>query len=114
MLEKTVTLSQLFDFYGDLLTSRRQEIMRYYFYQDYSLGEIAENLDISRQGVHDHLKKAEKQLHDYEDKLGLLSSYRALQKETDCLLARLENDRPISEEERQQLIEAVRRIKNCL
>ncbi len=114
MLEKTVNLSQLFDFYGNLLTPRRQEIMRLYFYQDYSLGEIAENLEISRQGVHDHLKKAEEQLHEYEDKLGMLSSYQVLQKETDCLLARLEKDKPLEEQDRQQLLEAVRRIKNCL
>lgn len=114
MLEKTVKLSQLFDFYGDLLTPRQQEIMRYYFYQDYSLGEIAENLDISRQGVYDHLKRAEEQLRDYEDRLGIFASYRVLQEETDCLLEGLNQEEPLDEERRQRLLQAVRRIKNCL
>ncbi|SDL98329.1 hypothetical protein SAMN04488692_11324 [Halarsenatibacter silvermanii] len=114
MLEKTVTLSQLFDFYGGLLTPRQQEIMRYYFYDDFSLGEIAENLDISRQGVHDHLQRAEKQLREFEEILGLLESYHDLQEETDYLLEKLKGEKPIVREERRDLIEAVKRIKNCL
>ncbi len=114
MLEKTLTLSQLFDFYGSLLTSRQQEIMRLYFYQDLSLGEIAENLDISRQGVYDHLQRAEKQLQDYEEELGLFSCYQVIQKETDCLLEGLDGEGPLSQKDRQRLLGAVKRIKNCL
>ena len=62
---------QLMPFYLRLLTERQQEILKLYFYEDLSLTEIAENLSISRNGVYDTLKKAEKSLKEYEDKLQL-------------------------------------------
>ncbi len=71
-LERMALLS---DFYGNLLTDRQQEVLGFYYEQDLSLGEIAENLKISRQGVHDNLKRAERALEDYELKLGLLAAY---------------------------------------
>ena len=64
-------INELMPFYLDLLTERQQEILKLYFYEDLSLTEIAENLDISRNGVYDTLKKAEKSLKEYEDKLQL-------------------------------------------
>ena len=57
MLDKTIEISMLFDYYGKLLTDKQQKIIELYYYQDLSLGEIAENLEISRQGVYDHLNK---------------------------------------------------------
>jgi len=114
LLEKTITISKLFDFYGSLLTARQQEIMKYYFYHDLSLSEIAENLDISRQGVHDHLQRAENQLQQYEKKLGLLASYRGLQEQADFLRSRLQDDRPLTEADRQELLQAVEKITGCL
>jgi len=72
MLDKTIEISMLFDYYGKLLTDKQQKIIDLYYYQDLSLGEIAENLDISRQGVYDHLNRAENTLKSYEDKLQLV------------------------------------------
>ncbi len=72
MLDKTIEISMLFDYYGKLLTDKQQKIIGLYYYQDLSLGEIAENLDISRQGVYDHLNRAEDTLKSYEDKLQLV------------------------------------------
>ena len=74
-IERFERMALLSDFYGKLLTDRQQEVIRYYYEQDLSLGEIAENLKITRQAVHDNLKRAERALEDYELKLGLLAGY---------------------------------------
>lgn len=62
----------LFDFYGKLLTKRQREVMELYYEENLSLSEIASEFQISRQGVHDALKNAEKALAGYEEKLGLV------------------------------------------
>ncbi|MBP3385151.1 MAG: YlxM family DNA-binding protein [Firmicutes bacterium] len=62
----------LFDFYGKLLTKRQKEAMELYYEENLSLSEIADEFQISRQGVHDALKNAEKALKGYEEKLGLV------------------------------------------
>ena len=67
--------SLLFDFYGSLLTDKKQKVMRLYHEENMSLYEIAEDCGISRAAVYDSLKKAEKQLQDYENKLGMVASY---------------------------------------
>lgn len=63
----------LYDFYGKLLTPKQREVMRLYYEEDLSLGEIAEELKISRQAVHDILRRSEQALEKYEKKLGLLN-----------------------------------------
>lgn len=65
-------VSLLYDFYGQLLTKRQQQVMELYHEENFSLSEIAAEFSISRQGVHDTLKNAEKALHNYEEKLGLV------------------------------------------
>lgn len=72
MFDRIAEVSLLFDFYGQLLTQKQQEVMRLYHEENYSLSEIGEEFSISRQGVHDTLKKAEKALKEYEEKLGLV------------------------------------------
>lgn len=62
----------LFDFYGKLLTKRQREVMELYYEENLTLAEIADEFEISRQGVHDALKNAEKALKGYEEKLGLV------------------------------------------
>lgn len=114
MLNKTLTYGRLFDFYGPLLTERQQEIIRAYFYQDFSLAEIAENLEISRQAVYDHLQRAEKQLVLYEEKLGLLSRYKEVQAESNQILQKLEEDDSVRAETRQEIKTSVEKIKSCL
>ena len=75
-MEERVALNYLLDFYGPLLTAHRQEVMRLYCEEDLSQQEIADQLQITRQGVFDTLAKARKQLTDYEDKLGLVRRHR--------------------------------------
>ena len=71
-LEKLVEIGLLFEQYKMLLTDKQREIVSLYYNEDYSLGEISENLNVSRQGVYDTLKRSEKILKDYEAKLGLV------------------------------------------
>ncbi|MDO4482577.1 MAG: YlxM family DNA-binding protein [Bacillota bacterium] len=66
-----VKIGLLFDYYGQFLTAKQREVMHLYFENDYSLSEIAEELHVSRQAVHDTIKKSKKALYEYEDRLGL-------------------------------------------
>jgi predicted DNA-binding protein YlxM (UPF0122 family) len=75
MFDKIVQIALLFDFYGQLLTEKQREIVDMYYNNDLSLGEISEQQGISRQGVYDSLKRAEKTLYDYEEKLGLVDRF---------------------------------------
>ena len=79
MLEKTTRLNLLYDFYQKLLTEKQRQYVELYFQDDYSLGEIAEEFGISRQGVYEHIKRAEALLEEYENKLQLLSKYQQRQ-----------------------------------
>ena len=68
--------SLLYDFYGQLLSKRQNQVMKLYHEENLSLSEIASEFDISRQGVHDALKNAERSLAEYERKLGLIAKFR--------------------------------------
>jgi predicted DNA-binding protein YlxM (UPF0122 family) len=74
-LNKVGRIEMLYDFYGDLLTDRQKMIMQLYYEQDLSLGEIANELQISRQAVADNLKRSEAALEKYEEKMKLLAGY---------------------------------------
>lgn len=71
MFEKNLKLASLLDFYGDVLSERKQAVLSMYYNEDLSLAEIAEDIGISRQGVRELIKKAEEELIFFEDKLGL-------------------------------------------
>ncbi len=68
-------INNLLSFYDKLLTERQSEILHYHYYEDMSISEIAEILNVSRSAVHDALKKAELLLEEYEDKLHLYQNY---------------------------------------
>ena len=70
-MEKKIEISMLLDLYKGLLTDKQAETMDFYYNEDLSLSEIAENLGITRQGVRDALVKGEKALLEAEEKLGL-------------------------------------------
>ena len=72
MYDHLTEASLLYDFYGELLSERQKEVLTLRYEDDLSLAEIAEELGISRQGVHDALKNGEKALQRYEEKLGLV------------------------------------------
>ncbi|MBU5677394.1 putative DNA-binding protein [Alkaliphilus sp. MSJ-5] len=72
MLQKTVEISVLYDFYNQMLTEKQRDIVDLYYNQDLSLGEIADEFNISRQAVYDMLKRTERLLYQYEEKLGFI------------------------------------------
>lgn len=73
VFEQRMRLGRLFDLYGGLLTDKQRDCLNMYFYDDLSLSEISEELGVSRQAVHDLLKRVEQTLEKYENKLGLLA-----------------------------------------
>jgi Uncharacterized protein conserved in bacteria len=74
-MEKIVEQTLLFDFYGELLTDHQRKVYEEVILNDYSLSEVAENMGISRQGVHDLIKRSGKILDDYERKLHLVKRF---------------------------------------
>jgi hypothetical protein len=76
MLVKTERMNMLLDFYENLLTEKQRDIMKLYYREDLSLQEIAEFNSTSRSAVHDLLKRCEKILEDYDDKLQLVKKYQ--------------------------------------
>lgn len=80
MFDKVIEISMLYDFYGQLLTEKQREVMHLYYEDDLSLGEIAENLKVSRQAIYDTIKKSEKILKGYESKLNLVKRYKEEQR----------------------------------
>lgn len=79
-MEKFLEITYLFDFYQELLTEKQRELITQYFFEDLSLGELAEQHNISRQSIFDTIKKAQAKLIDYEAKLGLWAKYQRQQK----------------------------------
>lgn len=75
MLEKTNRINYLFDFYQSLLTPKQRSYMEMYYLEDYSLGEISELFEVSRQAVYDNIRRTEKMLESYEEKLHLFSKF---------------------------------------
>lgn len=75
-IERVEYASMLYDFYGSLLNESQNEVMALYHEDNLSLSEIAEELGQTRQAVHYTLRKAEKALGSYEEKLGLVASYK--------------------------------------
>ena len=74
-MEKIVEQGLLYDFYGELLTKHQKKIYEDAVNNDYSLSEIADELGITRQGVHDLIKRCDKTLQDYEEKLHLIKKF---------------------------------------
>ncbi len=91
LLEKTTRMNFLYDFYQSLLTDKQRSYMHLYYLDDHSLGEIANEYEISRQAVYDNIRRTEAMLEEYEDKLRLFEKFQ---------------QRQVVMEQLQQLIEA--------
>lgn len=74
-MEKIFEQGLLYDFYGELLTSHQRSVYEDAVYNDLSLGEIAQEYGISRQGVHDLIRRCDKSLQEYESKLQLVAKF---------------------------------------
>ena len=74
-MAKNLEIALLFDFYGEMLTDKQRDVVELYYNDDLSLSEIAENEGITRQGVRDSIKRAETQLTEMEERLGLVRRF---------------------------------------
>lgn len=79
-MAKNLDVTILLDFYGDMLTAKQREFLDYYYNEDLSLSEIAENVGITRQGVRDAIKRAEGQLFEMEGRLGLVKRFQEVRR----------------------------------
>lgn len=79
LLEKTTRMNFLYDFYQSLLTDKQRSYMHLYYLDDHSLGEIADEYEISRQAVYDNIRRTEAMLEEYEQKLKLLEKFQQRQ-----------------------------------
>ena len=86
-MAKNMKVALLYDFYGEILTEKQRDMIEQYYHQDLSLSEIAENVGISRQGVRGSVKRAEEQLFDMEERLGLASRLQDTQTAMKAILA---------------------------
>ena len=106
ILEKAL----LYDFYGELLTTHQKDIYEQYILEDLSLSEIATNQGVSRQGVHDLVRRCEKILEGYENKLHLVEKFLSIRNhvsEMEDLFARYDKEDGSNVEE---LIKSVRKL----
>lgn len=91
MLEKVNRINYLIDFYEQLLTKKQKSIIELYYKENFSLSEIADQLNISRQAVYDILQRATRALERWEAKLKLYENYLQKKKEGQKILDLLDN-----------------------
>ncbi|MCD8181652.1 MAG: DNA-binding protein [Firmicutes bacterium] len=89
-MAKDLSIAILLDVYGQLLTEKQRFAVDMYYNEDLSLAEIADEIDISRQGVRDSIKQGEKHLLEYEEKLGTVRRFQRVSAQLDRLDALLD------------------------
>ncbi len=114
-MEKNVEISILCDLYGKLLTDKQFELLNDYYNNDLSLSEIAENNSITRQAVRDIIKKGEKKLFEYEEKLLFMKRMSNQEKTIEHVLSELTKiEKTSSDKKVAQILESVKKELNCL
>ncbi len=114
-MEKNVKISMLNEIYGKLLTQKQSEMINDYYNQDLSLSEIAENNEITRQAVRDILKKGEKKLFEYEEKLMFMKRTLNQEKKIEKVLSELTKiEKNDSDKEIASILENIKKELNCL
>ena len=106
-MDEILKQTLLYDFYGELLTDHQKEIYEQVVLEDYSLSEIAKDAGISRQGVHDMIKRCNKTLEGYEEKLHLVEKFMIIKQKVHEINLLLEDYEDQNEAE---LIQKVRKL----
>lgn len=109
-MDKIIERGLLFDFYGELLTPHQQKIYSEIVFNDLSLSEMSEQEGISRQGIHDLIKRCDKLLLGYEEKLGLVAKFQRIKKEVSAMSDIIDKDRTSSEGLKKTLKESLDKI----
>ncbi len=91
-MEKIYEQTLLYDFYGDLLTKHQRSIFEEVVFEDCSLSEVAERHGVSRQGVHDIVRRSAKSLEGYEEKLGLVRKFLAVRDKVNEIRSLTDNE----------------------
>jgi len=113
VMNKILEQALLYDFYGELLTPHQKEIYEKFVLEDLSLGEIAEDAGISRQGVHDLIRRCQKALEGYEAKLHLVERFLSIKEKVsriDEILGEWER----GEEESEKIAGKIRKISDAI
>ena len=114
-MEKNVKISMLWQIYGKLLTEKQYEYIDYYYNNDLSLSEIAENENITRQAVRDIIKKGERKLFEYEEKLLFMRKTINQEKQIQNILSNLiKIQKDSSDQQATSILEEIRKELNCL
>lgn len=114
-IENSVKLSILLEIYGKLLTKKQYDMLNDYYNNDLSLAEIAENEKITRQAVRDNLKKGEKKLFEYEEKLQIMKKNKMQEEQIANILSEISNlTEDSSDSEIANVLEDVKNKLNCL
>jgi predicted DNA-binding protein YlxM (UPF0122 family) len=90
LLADRFTVIRLFDAYARLLTPRQQELVSLYFHDDLSLSEIAERMGVTRQAIHDSIRRSLTELFRYEELLGVVQRARGEDRRRQALLRELD------------------------
>ncbi len=114
-MEKNVKISILCELYGKLLTKKQYEFLNDYYNNDLSLSEIAENNKITRQAVRDNIKKGEKKLFEYEEKLLFMKRMFNQEKKIEKVLSELTKiQKDSSDKKIASILESIKKELNCL
>ena len=114
-MEKNVEISMLWQIYGKLLTEKQYEYIDYYYNQDLSLSEIAENDKITRQAVRDIIKKGERKLFEYEEKLLFMKKTINQEQKIQRVLWNLTKiQKDSSDKQISSILEEIKKELNCL
>ena len=115
MKQDPTAMTLLFDYYGELLSDKQKTCFDLYYNQDYSLAEIAEEVGISRQGVHDSITRAESALRAMEEKTGSIAREQRLQAALDeisrCTALLLDTEDKTVKQLAQRICDAAQSIK---
>ena len=114
-MDKKVEISMLWEIYGNLLTDKQYEYIDYYYNQDLSLSEIAENDGITRQAVRDIIKKGERKLFEYEEKLLFMKKTINQEQKIQQILFNLTKiGKDSSDKQITSILEGIKKELNCL
>lgn len=114
-MEKKVQISMLIEIYGNLLTEKQLNILDDYYNMDLSLSEIAENNQITRQAVRDIIKKGEKKLFEFEEKLLVMKKMLKQEKQISNILSELTQiEAKFTDEQIAQILAHIKSELNCL
>ena len=114
-MDKKVEVSMLCDIYGKLLTEKQFEFINDYYNNDLSLSEIAENNNITRQAVRDIIKKGERKLFEYEEKLLFMKKTISQEQKIQAILSELTKIQTNSSDRKvESILNSIKKELNCL